>query len=165
MTKQDPWFFEERAVEFSSLLLTTRDDVKVQPHTGGDGPLELLAEVLQDGKPTLRFFGVKLIPYLDLPDIPEAEERVRSLLGRNSLDGALPLCVFVIGVRRPEGIYRWIVEPVVEDGRASLRRNGEPNWQPLDEAEVARLIDRVKNWYDVLNGDSPPKRSRRGARL
>jgi hypothetical protein len=164
MTKQDPWFLEERAVAFSSLLLTTRDDVRVQPHPGGDRPLELLAEILREGKPTLRFFGVKLVPFLDLPEIPEAEDRVRSLLGRNSLDAALPLCVFVIGVRKPEGIHRWIVEPVVEDGRALLQRNGEPNWQVLDEATAARLIDQVNDWYDALNGESPPKRRVRSAR-
>jgi hypothetical protein len=157
MTKQDPWFFKERAVAFSSLLLTERHDVKVQPYAGRDGAIDLLVEALDDGKSTLRFFGVQLIPYMDLPNNPNGDERILSHLGRKPLKAALPLCVFMIGVRKPDGLYRWVVEPVVENGRALLHRNLEDNWLPLDEAGAARLIDQVNAWYDALNGGSPSK--------
>ena len=53
------------------------------------------------------------------------------------------LCVFVRDVRQPEGISRWTVAPVVEDGRAILRRNMAAHWQTLDEAGAARLSGSV----------------------
>jgi len=157
MTKQAPWFIEERAFAFASLVLTKRNDVKVQPHAGRDPAIDLLVEVLKDGKPTVRFFGVQLVPCMDLTTIQTADERVRSHPGGDPLEASLPLCVLVIGVRKPEGIYRWSVEPVVEDGRALLHRNEESNWQTLDEAGAARLLGQVTAWYDALNGGSNPK--------
>jgi hypothetical protein len=158
MTKQVPWFVAERAEWYASLVLTKRHDVKVQPCTGRDKAVDLLVEVLDDGKPTLRFFGVQIVPYMDLPDIPNGDKRVLSNRGRDLFEAALPLCVFVVGVRKPEGLYRWAVEPVVDDGRAVLHRAVEANWQPLDEEGAACLIGQVKAWYDALNGGSTPKR-------
>jgi hypothetical protein len=157
MTEQDPWFIEERAFAFASLVLTKRNDVIVQAHAGRDIAIDLLAEILKDGKSTLRFFGAQVIGYLDLPDIQNADERVLSHLGRDPFEAGLPICAFVIGVRKPEGIYRWVVEPVIDDGRALLHREVESNWQNLDEAGAARLIGQVNAWYDALNGGSTPK--------
>ena len=137
MTKQAPWFYEERAVAFVSLVLTERNDVSVRPHAGTDIAIDLLVEILKAGKSTLRFFGAQLVAYLDLPATPNADERVLSHLGRDPFEAGLPLCVFVVGVRKPEGLYRWVVEPVVEDGSAFLQRNVDVNWQPLDEAGAA----------------------------
>ena len=134
MAKQEPWFIHERAEWFASLVLTKHNDVKVQPYSGTDTALDLLVEVLKDGRPTLRFFGVQLVPYMDLPNLPNADGWALSQRGKEPLDAALPLCVFVIGVRKPEGIYRWVAGPVVEDGRAVLRPDVAANWQPLDEA-------------------------------
>jgi hypothetical protein len=148
MNKQEPWFIEERAVAFASLVLTSRKDVRVRAHAGADMAIDLLVEVLKDGKSALRFFGVQLVGYLDLPDIRHADERVLSHLSRSPSD-SIPICVFVIGVRKPEGIYRWVVEPIIEDGQPLLRRDGEPNWQALDETGVARLVDQVSDWYDA----------------
>src|SRR5881296_3422800 len=104
MTKQDPWFIEERAFAFASLVLTKRNDVVVRAHAGADRAIDLLVEVLKDGKSTLRFFGVQLVAYLDLPNIQEGDARVLSHLPRDPSEARLPLCVFVIGVRKPEGI-------------------------------------------------------------
>src|SRR5258706_9575490 len=109
MTKQDPWFFQERAEAFAKLVLTKHDDVRVLPYAGQDKAIGLLVEILKDGKSTFRFFGAQLVPHLDLPDIQDADQRPLSHLGRAPLEAALPLCVFVIGVRKPEGIYRWVV--------------------------------------------------------
>src|SRR5436190_22965343 len=108
MTKEDPWFFEVRATAFVSLVLTKHNKVKVVPCAGLDHyrNIDLRVEILKGGKSTSRFFGAQLVPYLDLP----APQRVE--LGAVSHNPAsLPICVFVIGVRKPEGIYRWLVEP------------------------------------------------------
>ena len=61
MAKQDSWFLEERAFAFASLVLTKRNDVKVHPYVGRDMAIDLLVEVLKDGKSALRFFGVQLV--------------------------------------------------------------------------------------------------------
>jgi hypothetical protein len=157
MPKENPWFFEERAVAFASLVLTAHNEVRVQPYAGRDIAIDLLVEILRHGRPTLRFFGVQIVPYMDLPNVQSADERTLLHLGRDPFEASLPLCVFVIGVRKPEGIYRWVVEPVVEDGRAVLRPSEAATWQTLDEAGAARLIGQVNAWSDALGGNSLPK--------
>lgn len=159
---QDPWFFEERAAAFSKLVLTKQHDVR--PYAGTDMAIDLLVEIRANGNSKRRLFGVQIVAYMDLPDSHKADERVLSHLGRDEFEAALPICVFVIGVRKPEGIYRWVVEPVVDDGRALLRPDVETNWQTLDEAGVARLIGQVNAWYDADRGNSTPKHRARHSR-
>lgn len=157
MAHQDPWFFEERAAAFAKLLLTEHNEVRVQPGAGPDTAVDLLVEILKGSKSTLRFFGVQLKAYMDLPTHQEADQYIASPLPGDPSRASLPLCVFVLGVRKPEGIYRWIVEPVVENGQARLARAGQGTWQTLDRAGVARLIEQVNAWYDALNSGSSPK--------
>jgi hypothetical protein len=157
MEKKDPWFFETRAEAFVSLTLTEHNEVKVRPYAGRDMGIDLLIEVLKSGKSTMRFFGAQLVAYLDLPTIQNADERTLSHLGRDPFEAGLPLCVFVIGVRKPEGLYRWVVEPVIDDGRALLQRDAAVNWQTLDAAGADRLIAQVNAWYDALNEGPAPK--------
>jgi hypothetical protein len=161
MKKEDPWFFEMMAEAFVSLVLTKHNDVKVVPDAGLDHNMDLNLRIviLKDGKPTVRFFGAQLIPYLDLPDLRMAELGVFS-----HSRASVPICVFVIGIRKPEGIYRWSAEPLVEDGRAVLRPNEDPNWQPLDDAGAARLISQVNAWYDALAGNGALKSQARHAK-
>jgi hypothetical protein len=165
MTKQDLWFIEERAIAFASLVLTKHNDVSVRPHAGTDMALDLLVEVLKDGKSTLRFFGAQVVGDIDLPDSQEADDLVLSHPGSKSFEAMLPICVFVIGVRKPEGIYRWVVEPFVDAGRALLQRDVKETWQTLDEAGAARLIGQVNAWYDAFNGSAAPKTRDRHAKI
>jgi hypothetical protein len=162
MTKAEPWFFEMRAEAFVSLMLTKHNDVKVVPDAGPlhDAGLDLRVEVLKAGKAISRFFYAQLIAYMDLPDMQSVESGVMShglTLKRNPVEECVPICVFVIGVRTPEGIYRWSIEPVVADGQASLRECREANWQALDEEGADRLIGQVNAWYDARDGNSTPK--------
>ena len=78
MTKLAPWFVEERAIAFASLLLTRRHNVIVKAQTDADRALDLLVEVLKDGKSTLRFLGVQLVADLDLPDLQHVNEVILS---------------------------------------------------------------------------------------
>jgi hypothetical protein len=162
MSKQDPWFFRERAVAFASLRLTDRANVIVRAQADADMGIDLLVEVLKGRKSTLRFFGVQIVACMDLPDKPDSDERLLSRQSKHPTEASFPICLFVIGVRKPEGIYRWSVEPVIEEGRPVLRRwpvsrrEVNASWHPLDEVGGARLIDQVNAWYDALNGDSAP---------
>jgi hypothetical protein len=164
MSKREPWFFEERAVSFANLRLTKRNGVEIRSHAGSDMGIDLLVELLKDGKSSLRFFGVQLVPYLDLPDPRSADERVLSHTGRDPLEATFPVCVFVIGVRKLDGIYRGVVEPAIQEGRALLVRDAEPNWQVLDEDGAVRLIDQVNAWYDALQGNPSPRGRERRAK-
>jgi hypothetical protein len=149
MAKQEPWFIRERAEAFASLVLTEHHDVKVRPYAGTDMSIDLLVDVLEAGKSNARMFLVQLSNHLDLPDRQEWDKMVFSHLGRNPFEREHPICVFLIGVRKPEGYYRWVTEPVVHDGRATLNRDGERTWHPLDEKGLARLIEQVNAWYDA----------------
>ncbi len=164
MANQGPWFLQERAVAFASLVLTKQNDVVVRPEAGPGMAVDLLVEILEEGKSTLRFFGVQLVSSIDLPDIHNAIERILSPLGRDTVEAMLPICVFAIGVRKPEGIYRWIVEPIVDDGRPLLHRNVGENWQTLDAAGAVHLIGQVKAWYQALNGGAAQKQRGRHAK-
>src|SRR5258708_7920767 len=158
-----------RGFGFAKLVLTKQHDVR--PYAGTDMAIDLLVEIGTDSKSARRLFGVQIVAYMDLPDIKDADERVLSHLGRDPFEATLPICVFVIGVRKPEGIYRWVVEPVVEDGQARLdrrarsKRDAEANWQALDEAGAARLIGQVNAYYDALNGGSAPKTRGRHSKM
>jgi len=162
MAKQEPWFIGERAEAFAKLVLSKHSDVKF--YLGPDMAITLLVHILKDGKPTRRFFGVQVIGYLDdLPDLKDAGEKVLAHLRRDPFEAELPICVFVIGVRKPEGIYSWVVEPVVEDGQPVLHKRSispqdmESIWQTLDEEGVARLIGQVNAWYAARKEVPTPK--------
>ena len=171
MMKQEPWFIEERAFAFASLVLTKGNDVAVRPYAGRDIAIDLLVEILKGGKSTTRFFGAQMVAYLDLPTIQNAGEGVLSHLGRDPFEAGLPLCVFVIGVRKPEGLYRWVVEPVVDNGRAILQprvltqRDLQAKWQTLDDAGAGRLIAQVNAYYDALNACSSAKPGGRNSKM
>ncbi len=164
MIRQDLWFIEERATAFASLLLTKNKDVVVRAQAGTDMAVDLLVEILKHGRSALRFFGVQLVADLDLPDIPEVDERVLLHLGRNSSEASLPICLFVIGVRKPEGIYSWVAEPVIDGSQALLRRDEKHDWRSLDDAAVVRLIRQVNDWYDARQGELSPKGQNRHAK-
>lgn len=158
MTEKDPWFVQERAGAFVYLLLTKRHDVVVTPQAGM--VLDLLAEVRKGKKTTLRFFGVEIVADIDLPTPETATLR---MLSQRS-DATLPVSVFAVGVRKPEGIYCWSVEPVIRDGRATLERVDRPAWHALDEAGVDQLIGQVAAWYEALGGSGAAPRAGQPAR-
>jgi hypothetical protein len=167
MTNENPWFFEMRAEAFVTLVLTKHNDVKVMPDVGlgGDVALHLRIEILEKGKPTSpsRFFAAQLVPHLDLPDDKQRFELGVSshslAIKRDPVEGSFPICVFVVGVRKPEGYFRWCVEPRVVDGRASLVPVPlkKADWQLLDEAAADRMISQLNAYYDAPNGNPEPR--------
>jgi len=161
MTNENPWFLEMRAEAFVSLVLTKHNDVKVVPAVGlgGDMAIDLRIEILEKGKPISpsRFFAAQLVPHLDLPDEQSFELGVSShdlAMKRDPVENSFPICVFVVGVRKTEGYYRWCVEPRAVDGRATLISLTKANWQALDEAGADRMISQVNAYYDARNGSS-----------
>lgn len=72
------------------------------------------------------------------------------MLPKHKPEISLPLCAFVIDVRKNVGYYTWIIEPAIESGNAKLLWNGESGWKNLDEAAVHALVDKVNRWYDLM---------------
>jgi hypothetical protein len=161
MTKQDPWFYEERAFAFASLALTEVKDVAIRTRPGTDLSLDILVELLRKGQSTLRFFGVQLKPYLDLPEPDKVDHDPGLPADWDPLEAAFPVCLFVIGVREPNGIYRWLAEPVIRDGHAELQAGATNSWHRIDKTEITRLIRQVRDWYDARGGTSKQPRSSR----
>jgi hypothetical protein len=129
--KQDPWFFEQRALAFAKVVLTKHHDVR--PLAGTDWGLDLVFEIPANGGSRRRLFGVRIVSFMDLPDTSDIDEQARSRRARNPAIIEFPICDLVIGVRKPEGMYRWDIEPVVDEGRALLSLNRDADWQPLDD--------------------------------
>lgn len=162
MANNEAWFIEERAGRFASFLLTKNEDVVLRDFTvrfrsDRAAVIDFLAEVRQGRKPTMRFFGVQLLGWLSLPSTPSPDQELMERLPGERFDVTLPLCLFLIDVRKPEGSYRWVVEPVIQDGRPVLIRSKESEWQALDEPGVERLIRQVNEWYDALQSSVVPK--------
>ena len=150
MNEKQPWFVEERATALASLLLTNRKDVVVQPARREDAGFDLLAEVLKNGVSAGRFFGVQVAGRLELPSVEAINRDFRSD-GRNGhAEFAIPLCAFLFDVRNNQGVYRWLMEPVLEDGIPKLDRVGDTRWARLDERTVNTIVDQVAGWYEAL---------------
>ena len=49
MAEHDPWFIEERAIAYVSLVLTKRNEVTVKGYAGRHMAIDLLIEILKDG--------------------------------------------------------------------------------------------------------------------
>lgn len=149
MDKQ-PWFVGERAMALASLLLTSRQDVAVRQLTGDDTGIDILAEVSKDaGKPG-RCFGVQVVGRLELPDVPSADLGPRPMRRKQLLGFTMPLCAFLFDVRSNRGFFRWIIEPVLDEGEPRLARQPSNEWTRLDERVIGDIVDRVVDWYDAL---------------
>src|SRR5690606_10814895 len=112
MAKQELGAMRERGEAYASLALTG--------HICYSGPGlrrnrhgHRSFEILKEGEASGRFFCVQLANCMDLPSIQDADKFVLTHTGKDPFDLELPICVFVIGVRKPEGIYLWVIEPVI----------------------------------------------------
>ncbi|MGL4553389.1 MAG: hypothetical protein ACRC33_19655 [Gemmataceae bacterium] len=149
MTDQEPWFYTERAEAFASLALTEVRDVSVRPYAGTDMAIDLRVELLRGGKPTWQFIAVYLIPYLDQMPPDSADRCVPCSLGRDPVEAQWPVCAFLIEIRKLNGVFRWVREPAVRDGRAELIDGEKDSWHPIDTANITRLIEQAREWYDL----------------
>jgi len=153
MPKKDPWFVEERAYAFSGLLLTSRNDLFLHQQRGIDKGIDLLVEVLKSGKHAMRVFGVQLKGCISLPNSKEAIKAFSQIRKKSSVEMNLPLCAFLIDVKKNQGYSRWLVEPVVPMGEPRLMWNNDSEWQTLNEDALNTIVSQVTAWYDALRPD------------
>jgi hypothetical protein len=152
---KDPWFMVDRSEALAGLLLTSRDDVRVQnEHKRDDGVNFLVA--INTGEPlSTRLFVVQLkgttssIASDWMPNVKQLFKGGSSLV-------YLPACVFVVNVRDNRSQYAWIAEPVVEAQAAKLVFHEDGQFQGLDTSTVTEIVERVKAWYDALPKQTLP---------
>ena len=64
-------------------------------------------------------------------------------------------------MKEPQSWYTWVCEPVITPERqADLRLAEQAACEPLSEAALAIMIDRVNHWYDVYYAGSAQEEHR-----
>lgn len=99
MIRTDPWYVSDRSRAIVFLLLTKRKDLHLlQKSADSSGEIDILVEVRQGKKETLRLFGVQVNGCYSLPPDVEAGT-VASFIPSIPISGDyskvyLPLCTF-----------------------------------------------------------------------
>jgi hypothetical protein len=150
MDKGQPWFVEERAIALASLLLTSRKDLVVTHVPAKDHEYDLLVELVKDHHPWARLFAVQVAGVLELPSVQDIEAKLRKVRPKPRQEYSLPLAAFLWDVRRNEGFFTWIVQPVIQNGAPKLDGISKQDWHKLDESAVNKIVEQVNAYYDAL---------------
>ena len=154
-SEDDRWFVAERGEALAGLLLTSRGDVRIQSKKAtGDG-VDFLVAVDEGESLSTRLFVVR-VKGTTSSDESESMRGVNEVFQPHSQSISLPECVFVVNIRDNRARYAWVAEPLVEDSGAKLRFPPPGGFQPLDRAAIDDIVDRVKEWYDILHQQLVP---------
>ena len=151
-----PWFVVERSEALAGLLLTSRNDVRIQSEKKQDDGVDFLVAVDEGGESfSTRLFMAQVRGTI-------ASDRSEWLTGVIDLfqpphDSIyLPTCVVVVNVRDNHSVYAWVAEPLVEAGGAKLRFPPPADFHAFDRAAVDEIVSRVKAWYGILSRQLVP---------
>jgi hypothetical protein len=152
MAKKPPWYIEQRGQALAVLLLTDRSDLRIRSGDSSDAGPDLVVEITKDGRPTQRLFGVRLKGVTSSPSEKEASRLLAALpAAPEASEFTFPVCGFLFDVKRNDGFYAWLVEPVVSgDGKPGLEPVADLRAMRLGAAEIDSIVDRVNRWYDAL---------------
>lgn len=148
-TTPDPWFVTERSEALAGLLLTARTDVRIWKKTQLDDRL-ILHVTTDTGDPVSTQLFVVQVKGTMSADPNEWLAKVEPWFQDPDKPIWLPMCVFVVNVRENKAFYSWLTEPQVDDGVATLGASLTPQFHPLDQDAVNKIIDQVKAWYAAL---------------
>lgn len=148
MSNPQPWFVEERAEHLAMMHLTRRDDLRVtrQPDASG---MDLLVTILNEGLFSGRQFGVVLKARMGGHKPPRLDARAIAREQVHFKDVPFPVCMFFFSLDTDLGYYRWIVEPSVDSGAATLDLPGQMLLGALTPASLETIVNRVNAWYDA----------------
>ena len=145
---KEPWFVEERSEALAGLLLTSRNDVRVQTEAKlGDG-VDFLVGINSGEELSTRLFVVQVKGTTE-SNPNDWMQNVKQLFKSNGRI-YLPVCVFVVNVRDNRSQYAWVAEPVVEANGARLVLHEDGQFQTLDASTVTDIVEREKTWYDAF---------------
>jgi hypothetical protein len=146
---KEPWFVSERSEALAGLLLTSRDDVRVQKQSKRDDGVDFLVGINTGERLSTRLFVVQ-VKGTTSSNPNDWMQNVMHLFKGGGSGVYLPACVFVVNVRDNKSQYAWVAEPVVKADRATLVFHEDGQFQGLDTSAVTEIVERVKAWYDAL---------------
>jgi hypothetical protein len=152
---KEPWFVVERSEALAGLLLTSRDDVRVQNERKLDDGVDFLVAINTGEQLSTRLFVVQ-VKGTTSSNPNDWMQNVKPLFNGNGRLVYLPACVFVVNVRDNRSQYAWVAEPVVEARGAKLVFHENGRFQGLDTSAVTDIVERVKAWYDALPKEFMP---------
>jgi hypothetical protein len=151
-TKRDE-FVAERARVMATVVFTRRDDLAISRPAEGDADVDLLVDVRDRHNAGLRRFGV-LLRGDSPPATPETlKKTLHSALRavRHLKHIAFPVCLLYFTMQDNQGYFTWLIEPILtEEGNPKLASPSAPTLVPLDNGALAKIVERVRGWYDAL---------------
>ena len=132
------------------VTLTDRDDTRVEraPVTFG---VDFLVSLREGDTPTGKYLGILY---------GGSEHSARTPIGKRHLQKAfekglesaryasLPVCLFFFTVEGSESYWRWLRQPVIEDGVCALQTTTDSALQPLTRDTWAGILETVRQWYE-----------------
>lgn len=152
MREQEPWYVEHRAESWAIVYLTRRTDLIVTRDAG----LDLLVHIDTGEETPRRVFGVQIeasarrdrLLCKDDAVFPDWLEKLASRA--QSLSFPLCLFVFIMPGNTCDPYYLWLKEPIVGPEGPRLETNiGDPRVQPLDNAAIGHIVNRINDWYEA----------------
>ncbi|HEX2203795.1 MAG TPA: hypothetical protein VHG91_10880 [Longimicrobium sp.] len=140
-----PWYVDERAHHLAIVHLTRRDDLVVRSAPEDERPGFLVT--ITSGGHHWRVFGVDLRAEL-APFAAGAEHSLSDHERELFRDIPFPVIQLVFDVRRDDGRFRWIKEPVAGAEGAGLRLTRSGALRPFDRATLDEVVTAVSEWYE-----------------
>src|SRR6266498_4810286 len=142
MSSSQPWYVAERAEVLAKVFLTRRGDVRVTS-AASDRGFDLQVELLKDGAPTGRVFGVEIKAQVE--SRTDKEIRLRPQVRLNA--EVFPVCLFFFTMEDDRGYWDWLSMPVLtSDERPRLEKPRVVDLRPLTTASIDEVVDSVNRW-------------------
>jgi hypothetical protein len=139
----------KRVRALAAVQLTRREDIEVE-EADPEAGLDLMARLRNGKGGGLRQFGVGVRGVLESVNGEDADKALQRFVREAQKSGPFPypVCLLLFTMEGSQGWFTWLAEPVVVDGRASLRTRRDASCQPLDRAVLDDLVKAVNRWYE-----------------
>jgi hypothetical protein len=150
-TDEQPWYAEKRALAYVSSMFATQKIVRLE-EVRTDTGVDLLIDVPERGEHGIRrSLAIQVKGFCELPGNAELNRRItKEYLARHVSQFNVPLIVCVVSFKTLKAEFCWMLEPVVDGGRANLKRPVGYDWATFDEAGAGEIVSAVTAFYDVL---------------
>ena len=132
-TNDENWYAEKRAMAYVYSLFAMHPEARLITETrdanGSDHHSDLLVDLNEPKHMTMqRRFAVEVKGYREFPNVVKLNRRMsKDAVYRITNESEIPVLVCVVQFVNLEAVYCWIIEPVIEEGKAGLRIPDEYN--------------------------------------
>jgi hypothetical protein len=149
------WYAEKRAMAYVYSLFAMHDEAVLteeRHRNDDDNGVDLLIDLSEPKKLMMpRRFAVQIKGLRDLPSVKELNKRLGKDPGHRLAKAfEMPVLLSVVQFSNLRALYCWIVEPIVEDGKAGLRIPDECNWTEFQKDAVEDVLAKVNVFYEAL---------------